>query len=141
ALAHKAVRGDRRLGEGQRRILVDRGVALFEDVHGEVGVFGDSVGVIAAAFLDDGGAPCSDGSGDDGDDIEEVEGAAFRILAGNVLERLPAGPQLDLVADLGVACDRADLRIGAVRDEPGDGVVGDDRIGVDADVDILFDVR
>ena len=45
ALAFEAVRVDGRLGEGERRVFVDDLVALFEQVHGEVGVFGDGVGV------------------------------------------------------------------------------------------------
>ena len=92
-------------------------VALLEQVHGQVGVFGDGVGVVAAAGLDGGGPPCADRSGNDHDDVEEIERAALEVLAGDVLERLPAGPEVDAVADLGVAGDGADLRVGEVRDQ------------------------
>ena len=96
--------------------------------------------VVAAAGFDGRGAPGADGSGDDHDDVEEVEGAALEVLAGDVLEGLPAGPEVDAVADLGVAGDGADLGVGEVADEVGDGVVGDDAVGVDADVDLFVDV-
>ncbi len=52
ALAHEAVHVDGGLGEGERLVLVDDGVALLEEVHGEVGVFGDGVGVVASAGVD-----------------------------------------------------------------------------------------
>jgi hypothetical protein len=52
ALAGEAVGVDGGLGEGERLVFVDDGVALLEQVHGEVGVFGDGVGVVAAAGLD-----------------------------------------------------------------------------------------
>ena len=137
ALAHEAVHVDRGLGEGQRLVLVDDLVALFEQVHGEVGVFGDGVGVVSAAGLDRRGAPRADGPGNHHDHVEEVQRAALEVLAGDVLERLPARPQVDAVAHLGVAGDRADLRVGEVADQVGDGVVRDDAVGVDADVDLL----
>ena len=59
-------------------------------------------------------------------------------MAGDVFEGLPAGPEVDAVADFGVAGDGADARVGEVGDEAGDGVVGDDAVGVDADIDGLF---
>ncbi len=70
ALAHEAVCVDGGFGEGEGLVFVDDGVALLEEVHGEVGVFGDGVGVVAAGGFDGLGAPGSDGSGDDGDDVE-----------------------------------------------------------------------
>ena len=66
---------------------------------------------IAAGGLDGRGAPCADGSGNDGDDVEEIEGAALEVLAGDVFEGLPARPEVDAVADLGVAGDGADAGI------------------------------
>ncbi len=124
-------------GESQRAVLVDDLEALFEQVHGEVGVFGDGVEGIAAGGFDGGGAPGADGSGNDGDDVEEVESAALEVLAGDVFEGLPAGPEVDAVADLGVSGDGADARVLEVGDELGDGVGGDDGVGVDADVDLF----
>ena len=115
ALTREAVGVDGGFGEGEGLVLVDDGVALLEKRHGEVGVFGDGVGVVAANGLYGGGAPCADGSGDDGDDVEEIESAALEVLRGDVLEGLPAGPEVHAVADLGVAGDGADARVGEVR--------------------------
>ena len=71
--------------------------------------------------------------------MEEIEGAALEVLAGDVFEGLPAGPEIDAVADLGVAGDGADAGILKVGNELGDGVGGDHGVGVDADVDLLVD--
>ena len=60
-----------------------------------------------------------------------------KFWRGDVFEGLPSGPEIDAVADLDVAGDGGDLRIGEVRDEAGDGVFGDDAVGVDADVDLF----
>ena len=68
---------------------------------------------------------------------EGVEGAAVEVLAGDVLEGLPAGPQVDAVADLGVAGHGSDARILEVRHQVGDGVGADQGIGIDADEDLL----
>ena len=110
---------------------------MFEQGHGEVGVFGDGVDGVAAGSLDGAGAPCADGSGNDGDDVEEVEGAALEVLAGDVFEGLPAGPEIDAVADLGVSGDGADERVLEVGNELADGVGGDDGVGVDADIKLF----
>ena len=133
----RPLRVDGRFSEGQRAVFVVDFEALFEQVHGEVGVFGDGVERIAAGGFDGRGAPCADGSGNDGDDVEEVEGAALEVLAGDVFEGLPAGPEIDAVADLGVAGHGADARILEVGNELGDGVGGDHGVGVDADVDLF----
>ncbi len=137
ALAHEAPGVDGRFSKGQRAVFVVDLESLFEQVHGEVGVFGHGVERIAAGRFDRRGAPCADGAGDDGDDVEEVESAALEVLAGDVFESLPARPQIDAVAHLGVAGDGADRGILEVRNELGDGVGGDDGVGVDADVDLF----
>ena len=51
ALAHEAAGVDGRLGEGKGAIFVNHLVPLLEQVHGEVGVFGDGVDGIAACGL------------------------------------------------------------------------------------------
>ena len=70
ALTGEAVGGVGGLGEGEGLVLVDDGVTLFEEIHGEVGVFGDGIGGVATAGADGGGAPSADGAGDDHDDVE-----------------------------------------------------------------------
>ena len=116
--------------------LVDDLVALFEEIHGEVGVFGDGVGVVSAACLDRRGAPRADGPRNHHDHVEEVQRAALKVLAGDIFQRLPAG-QVDSVTHLGVAGHGPDLRVGEVGNQVGDGVARDDAVGVDTDVDIL----
>ena len=81
ALAGEAVGVGGSFGEGQGLVFVDDGVALLEEVHGEVGVLGYGVGVVAAAGFDGRGAPGADGSRDDHDDVEEIQGAALEVLA------------------------------------------------------------
>ena len=71
--------------------------------------------------------------------MKEVKGAALEVLAGDVFQSLPAGPEVDAVAHLGVAGDGADAGIFKVGNELGDGVGSDDGIGIDADVDLLGD--
>ena len=110
ALAHQALGVDGRLSVGQRAVLVVDLEPLFEQVHGQVGIFGHGVERIAAGRLDRRGAPCADGAGHDGDDVEEIESAALEVLAGDVFEGLPARPQIHAVAHLGVAGHGADAR-------------------------------
>ncbi len=71
--------------------------------------------------------------------MEEGQGAALEVLAGDVFESLPAGPQVHAVAYLGVAGHGADAGILEVRNELADGVGGNDGIGVDAHVDLFFE--
>ena len=70
ALPLEAVGVDGGFGEGEGAVFVDDGVALFKQVHGEVGVFGDGVGVVAAAGAYGCGPPRADGSGHDHDNVE-----------------------------------------------------------------------
>jgi hypothetical protein len=110
---------------------------MFEQSHGQIGVLGDGVDGVAAGGLDRGGAPGADGSGNHGDDVETIQSAALEVLAGDVFEGLPAGPEIDAVAHLGVAGHGADQRILEVGNQLADGVGGDDGVGVDADVDLF----
>ena len=115
ALTHEAVGIDGRLGEGERLIFVNDLVSLLEQVHGEVGIFRNGIDGVAAACEHGRRCASADGSGNHGDDIEEIERAAFEVLAGDVFESLPACPQIDAVADLGISCDGSYLRVGEVR--------------------------
>ena len=110
ALAHEAVGVDGSLSEGERAVFVDDLVFLLEQVHGEVGIFCDGVDGVAPAGENGSSAPCADGAGNDHDDVEEIECAAFEVLTGDVFESLPACPEIDAIADFGVSGDGADLR-------------------------------
>ena len=71
--------------------------------------------------------------------VEEIECAAFEVLAGDVFESLPACPQIDAIADLGISCDGTDLGIDEVRHQLGDRIGGDDSIRIDANVELFFE--
>ena len=58
-------------------------------------------------------------------------------MAGDVFESLPARPEIDAVADLGIAGDGADPRICKVGNQLGDGVGGDHSVRVDADIELF----
>src|SRR6266702_117274 len=137
-LAHQPVHIDGRLGEGQRAVFIDHRIALLQQVHREVGVFGDGVGVIATAVLDGSRSPRSNGAGYHHYDVEQIERATLEVLAGDVFERLPARPQVDAIAYLGIACYGANLRIREMAHQVGYSIVGDHAIGIDADVDIFL---
>ena len=69
--------------------------------------------------------------------MKQIQGAALEVLAGDVFQSLPAGPEVYAIANLCIAGDGAEARVFEVRNELGDGVGGDDRIGVDAYVNVL----
>ena len=63
----------------------------------------------------------------------QVEGATLKILAGDVFESLPAGPEIDAVPDFGVAGNGSNILVAEMRNEVRYGVAGNDGIGVHAD--------
>ena len=54
-------------------------------------------------------------------------------MTGDVFEGLPAGPEIDAIANFGVAGDCANLGVGKMRDQVGDGIARDDTVSIDAD--------
>src|SRR5665213_3938540 len=60
ALPCQTIGIDGSLREGERLIFVDDCVPLLEQIHGEVSVFGNRIGMIAAAGLDCSGSPGTD---------------------------------------------------------------------------------
>ena len=105
------------LSERERAIFVDDLEFLLEQIHGQVGIFGDGVDGVAAAAFDSSGAPRADGTGYDDDHVEKIESTAFEVLARDVFECLPAGPEIDAVANLCVSGYSADALIFEVRDQ------------------------
>ena len=69
--------------------------------------------------------------------MEQVECAALEVLAGDIFQRLPAGPQVHAVSYLRVAGHGPDHRVLEMRNQFGNGVGGNHRVGVDTDVDFL----
>ena len=101
------------------------------DRNGQIGVFGHGVRSDAARgfyrFL----APRTERSGHDGNAIQEVKRALLHVLAGDVLQRLPARQPARAVADLHIARDRANLGIRKVADQVANGVRLNFRVRVD----------
>ena len=118
ALPHQAVRGAGRLGIGQGAVLVIYPIARLQKRHGEIGVLGDGIRLVATGGAHGGGAPGADRAGHHADGIERVQRAPLEVLAGDVLQRLPARPQVHPIADLGVARHGGDLGIAEVRHQP-----------------------
>ena len=126
----------RRLGVGEGAVLVHHVVSLPQDRHREVGVLGQRIGGEPARREHELAPPCADGAWDDGDAVEQIERAPIEVLAGDVLERLPAREEVDAVPDLRVAGDGADARIRERGREHSHGVRLEERVGVERDDDI-----
>ena len=106
------------------------------DGDGEVLVLGERVDREAADLLERRAAPGADRAGHDHDRVEPRQRAPLEILRGDIFDRLPAGDEVDPVADLGVAGDRADLRIGEPAGEPRDRLRLELGVGVERDDDL-----
>ena len=89
--------------------------------------------MVAAGFANRRDAPGANRARHHADRAHGVERAPLEILAGDVFERLPARPEVDAVADFGIAGDGSNFRIEEVRHHAGDGIGSNDGIGVDAD--------
>ena len=70
-----------------------------------------TVSVVNPPALDGFGAPGAQRAGNHGNAVEQIEGALFQVLAGDVFERLPAGEPAVAIADFDVAGDGAHARI------------------------------
>src|SRR6266850_2522845 len=138
-LANQLAGSIRRFGPGDGFLVVADAPAEAANGDGEVGVFGHGVRGNAAGGFDGFLAPRAERSGNDGDAIEEIEGALLHVLAGNVFERLPAGEPAGAIANLNVAGDGANGGIRKVTDQFADGVGFD--FGVRVDGDDNFGIR
>src|SRR5260370_42702751 len=78
-------------------------------------------------------APGSDCAGHYAHRAHGIGRSPLEILAGDVFERLPARPEVDAIADFGIASDGRHFRIEEMGHEAGDRVGSNDGIGVDAD--------
>ena len=141
-LAHQAIGVGRGFGEGQCQVFVFHAMPVFQQRHGEVGIFRHGIHVIATRLAHGLHAPRSDRSWHHAHRAHRVERPPLEVLAGDVLQRLPARPQVHAIPHFGVACDRRHLRIQEVGHHPCDGVRSDDGVGVDANeefriVDVL----
>jgi len=115
ALAHQAVGVGWSFGEGESAVLVFHAVAVAQEGHGQIRIFGDGVHVVATGFADCVHAPGTDRSWHDAHCAHGVKSPPLEILAGDVFERLPARPEIYAIANLGVSRDCADFRVQEVR--------------------------
>ncbi len=115
ALPHQPIRGGRSLGVGQGTVFIVHPVAGLEQRHRQVSIFGNGVVVISTGRKYRSRSPCADRAGNDAHRVQCVERAAFEVLAGDIFQRLPAGPEIDPVAHLGIARHGSDAWIGEVR--------------------------
>ena len=108
-------------------------MAIAQQRHGKVGVFGDGIDVEGTGCAHCGDTPGANCSGNDADCTESIESTALEVLAGDVFEGLPARPEIDAVANFGVAGNGAYFGIQEMRHHASDGVGSNDGIGIDAD--------
>ena len=69
---------------------------------------------------------------------ERVESTPLKILAGDIFQRLPPGPQVDPVPYFRISRNCADLRIEEMRHQAADGIRRNDGIGIDTDEDFFI---
>ena len=98
ALRHEPLRVLGGLRPADRVVLVADPPAPAADRDREVGVLGHGVRGEAPDLAQHTGAPGAERPGDDRDAVEQVEGALLEVLAGHVLEGLPAGDPAVAVA-------------------------------------------
>ena len=89
-------------------------VALLQEIHREVGIFGYGINVISTSLFDRRCAPGADRPRDDRYHPEDIQGTPFEILAGEIFQGLPARPQIYLVGDLGISRHGCHLEVGKV---------------------------
>src|SRR5581483_1660994 len=93
--------------------------------------------MVAASLTDGGNPPCADRSWHNAYRAHRIQRAAFEVLAGDVFKRLPAGPEIDAIANLRIASYCGDLGINKMRHKARNRVGSDHRIGIDADEDFF----
>ena len=98
-------------------------------------------GAEAAAVVDRFGAPGAQRAGNNRNAIQQIEGALFQILAGDVFERLPAREPTDPVSDFHISRDRANPGVDEMADEFADGVGLNRSIRIDGDDDAAGSLR
>ena len=72
ALAHEATSAYRGFGVSEGTVFVDDAVSAAQHIHGQIGVFGYGVHMIAAGLANDFGAPRSERPGNDRHCSEQI---------------------------------------------------------------------
>src|SRR4029077_5704389 len=91
SLADQCLHGVGDFGAADGVLVVNNLPAIAADGERQVGIFSNRVAGEAAVAAKQVGAPRADGAGNNGDAIQQVKSALFKVLAGDVFERLPAG--------------------------------------------------
>ena len=133
ALAHERIRARRSFGKSERLIFVLHSVPVAQQRHRQIGILGNRVHMVASGFADCFHPPCPDGSRHHADRAHGIERTPFKILAGDVFERLPAGPEIHPVADLRIPRHGGNLRIEEMGHKAMDRIGRNNGIGIDAD--------
>src|SRR5437899_6270796 len=134
-LAHQAICRRGSLGVGESHIFVLDPKAAAQQGHGEVSVLRNGVNVEASSLAHGRDSPGANGSRYHANRAQRIESATLEILAGDVFERLPAGPQVHAIANLGVARHRSNFGIEEMQHQVGNGVRSDDRVGINTHED------
>ena len=123
----------RGLGQGNRFDIVSHSPAEPLDRNGQVLIFGQGIFGIAAHRIERLTSPGPDRAGDHGDRSQRIERTAFHVLRRHIFDRLPAGDQVDLVADPRVAGHCADQRVFEPAHQLGYRVLKELGIGIERD--------
>src|SRR5208283_2668178 len=132
-LANQGLWRDGGFGPGDGVFVVSDAPAEAANGDGEIGVFGDRVRSDATGGFDGLAAPGTERARNDRNAIQEIEGALFHVLAGDVFERLPTSEPAGAIADFDVASNGADPRIRKVTEQIGYGVGLDFGVRVNGD--------
>jgi hypothetical protein len=123
------------LGPGHGVLVIGDLPAFALDRDGQVLILGQRVFRVAAHVIERLATPCPHRAGHDHDRVEAGERAALDVLRGHIFDRLPAGDEVDPVADFGIARHRADFRLLEPAHELADGLRLELGIGVEGDDD------
>src|SRR6266581_225401 len=131
SLADELSRLFRGFGPGDGFFVVADAPTETPNRYGQIGVLGDRVCSDPARSFNGFLAPRAERAGHNRNAVQQVERAFLHVLAGDVLEGLPARQPARTVADLHVARNRTDLGIREMANQFADGVRLDFRVRVD----------
>src|SRR5579884_3550414 len=140
ALPHQTIDRRGRFSKCQRAVFINDLVILLQQVHRQVRIFRYRIDGISSTLDHRCCAPGSDCTWNDCDYVEQVQRPALKVLAGDVLERLPARKQVHLVADLCVSGNRAHSPVRKMHNQLFYRVSGNDRISINTDVKFFLNV-
>ena len=126
----------RRFGPGDRFLIEENFIALSLNHDRQILILSECVGRKAAEPRNGLAPPGADSPWHNGYAAERRKRPAFEILRRDVFEGLPPGQHINAVADLGVASDGANCRVGEPAHETRYGLGLELRIGVEHHDDV-----